>query len=216
MKKILIIFLSFYLLPVKANLPFLDVNLKTVALSFDDGPSSYTSSIIELLDKYGYNATFFVVGNKIEDNIDILKKISEKNEIGNHTYSHIWATHYPNDYITDEINKTDQLIYKYTKQKTKLFRPSYGAINNKIKASINKRVVLWTLDSSDWKRKNSNKIAEYILNNIKDNDIVLMHDTYKRTYESLKIILPELKKRKYQVVTISTLYEINKLRNYEN
>lgn len=215
MKKILVIFLSFCMLPIKTNLPFLDTNLKTVAFSFDDGPSNYTSDIINLLNRYGYSATFFVVGNKIENNIELLKEISINNEIGNHTYSHIWATHYSNEDVIEEINKTDKLIYKYTKQKTNLFRPSYGAINDKIKKAINKKIVLWTLDSSDWKRKNSNKIAEYILNNIKDNDIVLMHDTYKRTYEALKIILPELKKRKYQVVSISTLYEIKKLRSYE-
>jgi peptidoglycan/xylan/chitin deacetylase (PgdA/CDA1 family) len=216
MKKILLIFLSFCLLPIKANLSILDINLKTVALSFDDGPSTYTKSIINLLDKYGYNATFFVVGNKIENNINVIKKISEKNEIGNHTYNHIWATHYSNDYVNDEINKTDNLIYKYTKQKTNFFRPSYGAINNKIINAIDKTVVLWTLDSSDWKIHNSNKIAEYVLKNVKDNDIILMHDTYKRTYDALKIILPELKKRKYQVVSISTLYKIRELRSYEN
>lgn len=215
MKRIIIFFLSFYLFPIKANLSYIDINLKTLALSFDDGPSKYTSDIIELLDKYGYNATFFVVGNKIEENVETLKKISEKNEIGNHTFNHIWATRYSNNYIIDEINKTDELIYKFTKKKTTLFRPSYGAINNTIKSSINKDIVLWSLDSSDWKRKNSNKIAEYVLNNVKDNDIILMHDTYKRTLDSLKVILPELKKRNYQVVSISTLYKVRELRSYE-
>jgi peptidoglycan/xylan/chitin deacetylase (PgdA/CDA1 family) len=71
---------------------------------------------------------------------------------------------------------------------------------------------MWTLDSSDWKLKDKFKIAEYVLKNIKDKDIVLMHDTYKTTYEALEIIIPELKKRKYQVVTVSTLNKIIDLR----
>lgn len=213
MKKLLLLFLSFLTLPISVKENFLNIDYKTVALTFDDGPSGYTNKILELLKQYNYNATFFVIGNKINQHEDIISNINEyNNEIGNHTYSHLWATHYSNEYVLNDILKCDEAIYKIIKKKTKLFRPCYGAINNSLKHNINKEIIMWTLDSSDWKIKNKSKISEKILNNIKDLDIILMHDTYKTTYEALQIIIPELKKRNYQVVTISTLNKIKELR----
>ena len=70
---------------------------------------------------------------------------------------------------------------------------------------------MWSLDSRDWKYKNRNSISKIVLNNIKDGDIILMHEL-NESYEGLKIILPELKKQHYQVVTVSTLNEIRKIR----
>ena len=213
MKKLLLLFISISMFPLSVNNKFLIDDFKTIALTFDDGPSIYSSKILNLLKQYDYNATFFVIGNKIKGKEDIILDIyKNNNEIGNHTYSHLWATRYPNNFVLNDISKCDELIYNIIKMNTELYRPCYGAINNSLKKSINKKIIMWTLDSSDWKLKDKFKIAEYVLKNIKDKDIVLMHDTYKKTYEALEIIIPEVKKRKYQVVTVSTLNKIIDLR----
>ena len=213
MKKLLLLFLTFSALPLSVNKNYLNPDFKTVALTFDDGPSKYTSDILDLLKKYNYNATFFVIGNKIKNKEKIILDIyNNNNEIGNHTFNHVWATHYSKNYVLNDIQKCDDLLYKIIKYKTTLYRPCYGAINKSLKKLIDKEIVMWTLDSSDWKIKNKFKIAEYVLKNIKDKDIILMHDTYKTTYEALQIIIPELKKRNYQVVTVSILKEIVELR----
>ena len=190
-----------------------DINKNVVALSFDDGPSKYTKEIVEILDKYNYNATFFVLGNKINYYKDELLYAYEKgNEIGNHTFSHPWLTHLEDEKTQNEINSTNEMIINIIGVKPKLFRPSYGDINKNLKENINMKIVMWTNDSNDWKYKNAKKIAANVIRNIKDEDIILMHDTYKRTYEALKIILPKLKKMNYEVVTISELHEIKKIR----
>ena len=211
MKKILFFIITFFIFMTKTNNITYFTNFKTVALTFDDGPSIYTKKIIDLLDKYNYNATFFLVGNKIEKFKEDVKYITINNEIGNHTYNHIWSTKYKNTKVLEEIKKTNDIIYDVTKIKCKYFRPSYEAINKNLRSLIKEEIVMWSLDSRDWKYRNRNSISKIVLNNIKDGDIILMHEL-NESYESLKIILPELKKQHYQVVTVSTLNEIRKIR----
>lgn len=215
MKKIILLIFMFSIAPTKANNLTYLTNQKTIALTFDDGPSIYTKKITDLLEQYGFNATFFMVGSKIDTYKEDVQYLHKKgNEIGNHTYTHIWSTKYKNEIVLKEIEKTNQKIYNVTKQKCKLFRPSYGAINKQLKKVIKEEIIMWTLDSKDWKYKNRKIISAKVLKNIKDKDIVLMHEPLKETYESLKIILPKLKKENYQIVTVSTLNEILKLREF--
>ena len=140
--------------------------------------------------------------------------IKEGHEIGNHTYSHKWLTKQKESTIISEINKTTQDAYQYLHYKLKYFRPAYGAINQKVKSSTNLQVILWSIDGRDWKIKNSKTIAKNIIKNIKDGDIILLHDTYSRTVNAVSILLPLLKKEGYQFITISELFEVQKIRNY--
>ena len=95
----------------------------------------------------------------------------------------------------------------------KLFRPTYGSVNKNIKENIKLDIILWNVDTLDWKYKNGKKIAENTLKKIKDGDIILMHDTYEYSYNTLKIILPKLKEENYQLVTVSELKKIQEIRN---
>ncbi|HPF82709.1 MAG TPA: polysaccharide deacetylase family protein [Bacilli bacterium] len=215
MKKIaiLLIIVSLFSYPVFASNKNFDLKKKYVALSFDDGPSKYTNDIINYLYENDCQATFFVLGNKLSYYQDTLNNmISKNNEIANHTYSHPWLTHLNNNEILEEINKTQDLIINITGYTPKLFRPSYGDINKKLRNLIKLNIVLWTNDSSDWKYKSSKTIASNVIRHIKENDIILMHDTYKRTRDALKIIIPKLKELNYEVITISELLEIKELR----
>ena len=141
------------------------------------------------------------------NNEKILKKLYDSNmEIGNHTYSHLLLTKYKEDKIQEEINNTNKLVYEITKNYPTLLRPSYGAVNKRIRENSNMPIILWNIDTLDWKYKNSNKIAKRVLDNVKDGDIILMHDIHKSTLNSLDIIIPELLSKGYQIVSVSELF----------
>ncbi len=191
---------------IKKELP---IDKKTVAITFDDGPSKYTNKIIELLNENNSNATFFVLGNKVKTYSDIIRKnIESGNEIGNHSYNHKWLTSLSIEELNSQISKTNELIKEISGYECTLFRPTYGSINNKIKENVNMNIVLWTVDSNDWKIKNSKTIANKVLSKVKDGDIILFHDTYERTFQALQIIIPKLINDGYQIVTVSDLEKI--------
>ena len=185
--------------------------LKYVALTFDDGPSSFTEEIIDLLQKYNYNATFFVLGNKLNLNYkDILKKsIKNGNEIGVHGYSHRSFTKMRQATMEEEITKTKKYIKNLTGYESTLVRPPYGNITKTIKNYDLGPYILWNNDTLDWKLRDANKISSRLINSIEDKSIILMHDTYLTTFKALEIILPYLKENNYVVTTVSKIYELN-------
>ena len=198
------------------NIPnkVIDPNKKVIALTFDDGPSKYTNEIIEILKENDANATFFVLGNKVEIYAETIKKsLSYGNEIGNHSYNHKWLAKLSQKEVTEQINKTQEIIKTYTGYTPKLIRPTYGNVNNNIRNASDLDIVLWTVDTMDWKYKNVNTIIKRATSKVKDGDIILMHDIHKRTMLALKKIIPILKEQGYEFVTVSELKEIQLLRN---
>lgn len=182
-------------------------NNKLIALTFDDGPNYNTNKVIDILNKYNVKATFFILGSKIKNNEYILKKeFNSGMEIGNHTFSHLLLTKYKEDKIKKEINDTSNLIFEVTGKYPKLLRPSYGAYNNRIKKISNMPIIIWDIDTLDWKYHNSKRIASRVINKVKDGDIILMHDIYSATANSLNIIIPELQSKGYTFVTIPELF----------
>lgn len=197
--------------PIKRNI---DTSSKVVALTFDDGPSRYTNDIIDILEKNDAVATFFILGNKVKLYEETLKRsISNGNEIGNHTFNHKWLTKLTDDEIKEQISNTQSIIEEVTGYTPLLFRPSYGSLNRRVRKDINLDIVLWNVDTMDWKYKSTNKIVARATNNVKDMDIILLHDTYKSTKDSLEKIITTLKDKGFTFVTVSELKEIKKLRN---
>ena len=200
----------------KASIPankIVDVNKKVVALTFDDGPSKYTDDLINILKENDVVGTFFILGNKVEIYSDtLIKAINNGNEIGNHSYNHKWLTKVDNNELQDQINKTQNIIFKNLNYMPTNFRPTYGSINNNMRNNINLNIVLWNVDTMDWKYKSVYKIVSRATKNTKDLDIILMHDTKKRTVDAVKKIIPILKEKGFEFVTVSELQEIKKLR----
>ena len=178
-----------------------------MALTFDDGPNYNTNKILDVLNKYHVPATFFVLGSKIKGNEYILKKMKDSGmEIGNHTYNHLLLTKYKEDKIKKEITDTNNLIFEITGKEPKLFRPSYGSFNKKIKNISEMPIIIWDIDTLDWKYHNSKKITSRVVNKVKDGDIVLMHDIYSATSNALDNIIPMLVNKGYSFVTVSDLF----------
>lgn len=180
---------------------------KLIALTFDDGPNYNTSKVLDVLAKYNVKATFFVLGSRAKNNKKILKREYDSGmEIGNHTFNHLLLTKYKENVIKDEIGKTSSVIFEVTGRYPKLLRPSYGAYNNIVKKIGNMPIIIWNIDTLDWKYHNSKKIASRVINKVKDGDIILMHDIYSATANSLNIIIPELQNRGYTFVTVPELF----------
>lgn len=185
----------------------IDKSKKMIALTFDDGPNYNTSKIIDVLNKYDIKATFFVLGSRAINNKDILKKMVDSGmEIGNHTYNHLLLTKYDEDKIRSEIEDTSDVIYSATKKRPKLLRPSYGSVNNKIKKVANMPIIIWDIDTLDWKYHNSKRITSRVVNKVRDGDIILMHDIYSASLNALSNIIPILQDNGYEFVTIDELF----------
>lgn len=197
-----------------------------VALTFDDGPHNVrTRAIVDELAKYGFHATFFVIGNRIDgtayNSRDTLNYIAENgNEIGIHGYTHsvYYDTCSDADYQT-EISRTSDVIHeKLPDYEIKLMRPVGGRITNERLSASPYSVILWNVDSEDWRYKYAsgdsdtaaaekvNKIVENVMNQVADGDIILMHDIYESTYDATVIILQRLNEMGYDVVTVSELF----------
>ena len=180
---------------------------KLIALTFDDGPNYNTNKVLDILEENNVPATFFVLGNRIKGNENILKRmVSSKMEIGNHTFNHLLLTKYKEDRVKSEINDTSNLIFEVTGKYPTLFRPSYGSCNKMIRSVVDTPIIIWDIDTLDWKYHNSRRISSRVINKVKDGDIVLMHDIYSATANALEIIIPSLKSKGYTFVTVSDLF----------
>jgi peptidoglycan/xylan/chitin deacetylase (PgdA/CDA1 family) len=198
---------------IKREIP---VDSKVVALTFDDGPSQYTDSILEILKENDAVATFFILGNKVSMYQDVLKKaISYGNELGNHTYNHKWLTKLTDDEIKSQIHDTNSIMEEVLNYTPVLFRPSYGSLNKRVRQDIDLDIVLWNIDTMDWKYKNVGKIVSRATSNVEDLDIILLHDTYQTTKDSISKIISTLKEKGFTFVTVSELKEIKYLRSLE-
>ena len=171
---------------------------KMIALTFNDGPNHNTIKVLEILKKYNIKATFFISKYNIKGNEKIIQKINNSNmEI--ETYLSKRELSKKN---RREEQTTDQLIYNITKN-----RPTFARIENNTLnyQQLNKPIIMWSLDSLDKINHSSYNISQRIINKISDGDIILMHDIYNATVNSLNILIPELLKKEYQFVTIKDL-----------
>lgn len=197
---------------------------KRVAITFDDGPDDInTKLLIDELDSYGFNATFFVVGKKLDgtklDGSEILKyAVDHGNEIGIHAYSN--STPYgdtcSDEVYEEEISKTEKAIHDILPDyEINLMRPVQGKITDARVAASEYAVILWSIDTYDWKytgratesekEANIKTIVDKVLNNVKDGDIILMHDVHDNSYEAALILFEELYLRDFELVTVSEL-----------
>ncbi|WP_345141536.1 polysaccharide deacetylase family protein [Flavobacterium ginsengiterrae] len=191
---------------------------KKIALTFDDGPSIYTLEVLELLKKYNAKAAFFCIGKNIEQHPEILKKvISEGHLVGNHSYSHSkFFDFYNAKKITEEIQKTDQLLEKFTAGKINFFRPPYGVTTPSIRRALKitgHKTIGWNIRSLDGGTQNQELILNRMIKHISPGGIVLLHDTGSHSVLVLEQFLQFLQQNNYQVVSIEELLNLKAYAN---
>ena len=151
-----------------------------VYLTFDDGPSGYTDSVLEVLGRHGVRATFFVLGTHVGGRASTVAAIREAGHaIGNHTWSHRALTPLSDSAVRDEIISTDQVISDVTGWGSGCVRPPQGAVSDRVRSivrSLGMTTVMWTIDTRDWTDGASVGSIVGHLDDAGDGSIVLMHD----------------------------------------
>ena len=190
----------------------IDPSKPMIALTFDDGPNaSVTNRILDVLERNGARATFFMVGNRVtgKANIASVKRMVDTgSQVGNHTFEHKTLTKLSTDAIKSQLSQANSSVAAAGGVSPVVMRPPGGAKNDKVLSaagSLGMSSVMWNIDTLDWKTKDKQKTIDAVLNHVKDGDIVLMHDLYGATADAVEVIVPALIARGYQLVTVSEL-----------
>jgi len=179
---------------------------KVVALTFDDGPSTYTEGFLDVLRGEHVHGTFFEIGQEMAGRAETMRRIlREGNEIGDHTMHHVEYPGY------SEIAGASALIQSYTHFKPCLFRPPGGAVNASVVATAGQagmETILWDVDPADWSNPGSGAVFSRVVDAAQPGSIVLMHDgggDRSGTLAALPSIIETLRGRGYRFATVSQL-----------
>jgi peptidoglycan-N-acetylglucosamine deacetylase len=166
-----------------------DPSMRTVALTFDDGPGEFTAQVLDILREKQVRATFFVVGHMVAERPDVLRAIVDSGHlIGNHTWSHRTppsSMGWKAATLAREITRTGREITTATGHVPCLFRPPGGVIKGTEKISRNAglSMTIWSVDTRDWSgqspgsRKFTDKVRKRARAGLREeHPIVLMHD----------------------------------------
>lgn len=190
----------------------LDVDTKKyIALTFDNSITKNTDMLLDILNKNHVRATFFVYGNTIMDNVDLIKRvISCGNELGIHGYSKTKFTLKTIDEIKDDIDITLSIFNNISIYPTHIVRPPFNKLNETIKENIGIPLVLSNIDTTNSKIQTKEEIIDSILKNVTSGSIIEM-SLSKISLEALEEVLPMLIEDGYKIVSVS---EMN--RRYSN
>ena len=179
-----------------------------IAFTFDDGPfTKVDQRILDVLDTYGGRATFFIVGSRVNDYKDTLKRIHDSgSEIGNHTYNHKNLENLAPEEVISQIEMTNDAVEAVTGFRPKLVRVPYGAFKGQVSGLVSYPMIQWNIDTEDWSSKDKDAILSTLLSQAKDGSIILMHDLYPSTAEAFEAAVPQLVAQGYQLVTVSEMY----------
>mgnify|MGYP001306838022 FL=1 len=168
--------------------------------------NEYIPPLLEIFKEKNVKATFFIEGRWAEKYPDLLKLIYESgHEIGNHGYSHAHHGQLSYEQNINEIKKAEEVIENIIGVKTTLFAPPYGEFSDQtIKAarSMNYRLIMWTIDTIDWKKPGADYIVNKVLDNAGNGKIVLMHPT-EDTVKAMPTVIDNLYREGYRITTVS-------------
>lgn len=177
-----------------------------IALTFDDGPGKYTDKLLDILEENDARATFFMVGENVSKYSEAVERMKEIGcEIGNHTTNHTKLTELEVSEVISQIEGTNNLLLDIIEEKSTVVRPPYGEVNSVVRENVEYPLIMWSVDTLDWKTKDAKKVKEYTLKNVADGDIVLMHDIHQSTVKAAETIIPKLIEQGYQLVTVSEM-----------
>lgn len=183
---------------------------KVVALSFDAAwGNEDTQTLIDILDRYGVNTTFFLVGDWAEKYPESVKALHDAgNEIMNHSDNHAHFSKLSADEIVADITRCNEKIAAVTGVTPTLFRCPYGEYDDHVINAVNSMgmtAVQWNIDSLDWKGLSAGEIQNRVLKDIKPGSIVLFHNAAENTPQALPGIIENLLAQGYSIVPVSKI-----------
>ena len=194
---------------------------KMICLTYDDGPDrSFTPGLLEYLKSAGVKATFFVCGNRVKEAPELLAQmVQDGHELANHTYSHplLSAKKISREKITEELASTQELITNASGVKATVMRPPFGGQNATVREickEMGLRIIIWDIDTEDWRGRSSQQMINNIMKHASDGSIVLMHDRQHKgekntVMTTTKAVVPALKEKGFQFVTVSEMLATN-------
>lgn len=183
-----------------------------ISLTFDDGPNTETTpEVLTILEKYNVKASFFLIGQLINDESKemIKRQLADGCTIENHSWTHSDMTKFTAEQIKDEIKRTSDIITSYTKDEPQFFRPPYICVNQTMYDSIQLPFICG-MGVNDWEDDvSAEKRAQGVINGACDGQIILLHDMKgnKNTVEALKTIIPTLQEKGVQFMTVRELFK---------
>ena len=183
---------------------------KQVAISFDAAwGADKTASIVEILQEYGVNATFFLVGFWVDEHEDEVRMISESGiEIGTHSENHPDMAKLDSETIKSELVTSTEKIEKITGKKVELFRAPFGSYNDTLLTQAEElglMTIQWDVDTLDWKGLSATEMCSRVMDRVKNGSIILMHNNSDNILDGLKLILQRLKTQGYEITSIGEL-----------
>lgn len=190
-------------------------DLVQVALTFDDGPSSsYTGLVLDALEKYNVTATFFMVGNRINNTTAPLlrRMVADGHELGYHTWAHTYFFNMSKSEIRNDFSKFQNKLMEVCGQEATVYRAPGGNITGTALAELPIPHIMWSVDTRDWESRNAQKVKDAVLNGFKkDGAIILVHDIHKTTYEGVLLAFKEVEAKDMDVefLTVTELLSRN-------
>ncbi|MCI8677947.1 MAG: polysaccharide deacetylase family protein [Lawsonibacter sp.] len=180
-----------------------------VALTFDDGPrSSTTGPLLDGLELREVPATFFLVGNRIPGNEDLVRRMAaEGHQIGIHTYDHVELRGLSRQDFDLQVGKTRALITRLAGDGSYWLRPPYGFLDRNAGSWCGGPVILWSVDPEDWKDDDVDRIVAAVVEHVSDGDIILLHDLFPSSGQAALSIVDTLLERGFCFVTVEQLME---------
>ena len=183
---------------------------RLMALTFDDGPSINTIALMDAFKERGVQATFFLLGQEVDNRPDIALRIHEEgHEIGNHSYNHRDFTRLEAAAIRRQINDTNDAIYRAVGFIPSLLRPPYGATNRtvvNIAAEMDMPIVMWSVDPKDWFYRDAQIIYDNVITHAVEGSIILLHDVREATVDAAVMVVDTLMAEGYEFVTLSEMF----------
>lgn len=177
-----------------------------LALTFDDGPTTTTEPLLDVLKAHDAKATFFLLGIQVERYPVLAQRIlRDGHAIGNHTYGHRDLMTIPLHEAQWEITHTSNIIESTTGYRPVIARAPYGSISDQRAQELGLPFVKWTVDIKDWEIKDAGQICQGVLAAASRNAVILSHDMYQSTLEGYTCAIPELKKRGFTLVGVQDL-----------
>jgi len=182
---------------------------RRLALTFDDGPDpKNTPIVLKALRERNVQATFFMIGRNVNAHPDLAAQVlAEGHELANHSYTHPKLSSYSNTRVISELERCQEAIEKATGTVPCWFRPPYGAWAKTrqgplaVKESLG--VAMWSVDTNDWRDRNTSVVTRRAVNNARPGSIILMHDIHRTTALAVAPILDGLLDQGYEMSTMS-------------
>ncbi|MEO8700588.1 MAG: polysaccharide deacetylase family protein [Kofleriaceae bacterium] len=186
-----------------------------IALTFDDGPDpDRTPALLDALAELGVKATFFVLGKQVDAHPELVARmVREGHELGNHTYNHRYLPLARSRSVAKELAATDAAIERAVGFVPAIARPPYGGRsprNVRVFERSAKRLVLWDVNSFDWKGAPADEIARRVVERTRRGSIILMHEAREGgevSVEAVRQLVPELRARGYEFATVTRTLE---------